>query len=323
MEQGNRTTVTEFIFLGLSSSREVQLALFFLFLILYISVLLGNLLLIVAIQSDPRLNCPMYFFLAKLAFLDICYCSVTSPKALKDFFSSFKAISYGGCMAQVFLIHFLGAAELLLLVGMAFDRYMAVCRPLHYASLVNPKLCWMVVVAAWTGGLVHAVTLMSFVTELQFCGLNNTLDSFYCDIPQVAKLACASVSSTEIIAFASNEGVILPCFLMLIASYCFLLLKLRSYPPKARSNVTSTCITHVIVIVFMFSPAIYIYWYPFRNVAVDKSVTVFHTMIFPLTNPVIYTLRNKEVASSMKRMIHRYFLLQVGTQESYTWDKFP
>uniref|UniRef100_A0A8D0GBI2 Olfactory receptor n=1 Tax=Sphenodon punctatus TaxID=8508 RepID=A0A8D0GBI2_SPHPU len=309
MEKGNLTTVTEFILLGLSQAQEVQLFLFVLFLLFYAVILPGNILIIVTIQSEPRLGSPMYFFLANLALLDIFYCSITPPKMLVDFFSGQKTISYAGCIAQIFFLHFLGAAEAFLLIGMAYDRYVAVCQPLRYSALVNRRVCWSLVAMAWIGGFLHAVILVTLTAQLPFCG-PNVLYNFFCDIPQVIKLACANTYEAEVLTFSNNGLVILLCFLLLLTSYTFLLLKLHGYSgsAKGKSKITSTCITHIIVIFVMFCPAIYLYCHPFHTVAMEKLVAVFHTVVFPLTNPMIYTLRNKEVKVAMRRKLSRYLL---------------
>ncbi|XP_024058410.2 olfactory receptor 4N5-like [Terrapene carolina triunguis] len=305
MGQENWTVVTTFVLLGLSPAHEVQLILFFLFLIFYTVVLPGNVLIILTVWGDPRLGSPMYFLLANLAFLDICYCSVTPPKMLADFFSRRKTISYMGCMAQIFFLHLLGAAEAFLLLTMAYDRYVAVCQPLRYTSMVSRGVCWALVGASWAGGFIHAIILVGLIAQLPFCG-PNVLDNFFCDVPQVIKLACTDTALVEILTFSNNGLVILLCFLFLLVSYSLLLLKLRARSPRGQSKVASTCITHIIVVFVMFVPAIYIYCRPFRAVPLEKVVAVLHTVVFPLTNPMIYTLRNKEVKSAMRRMVGRY-----------------
>ncbi|KAM9121528.1 olfactory receptor 4N2-like [Pangshura tecta] len=305
MGQENWTVVTTFVLLGLSPAHEVQLILFFLFLLFYIIVLPGNILIILTVWGDPRLDSPMYFLLANLAFLDICYCSVTPPKMLADFFSRHKTISYRGCIAQIFFLHLLGAAEAFLLLTMAYDRYVAICQPLRYTSTVSRRVCWALVGASWAGGFIHAIILVGLISQLPFCG-PNVLDNFFCDVPQVIKLACTDVVLVEILTFSNNGLVILLCFLLLLVSYSLLLLKLWACSPQSQSKVASTCITHMIIVFVMFVPAIYIYCRPFHTVPLEKVVAVLHTVVFPLTNPMIYTLRNKEVKSAMRRMVGRY-----------------
>ncbi|XP_044300692.1 olfactory receptor 4M1-like, partial [Varanus komodoensis] len=302
MEQKNISEVSGFLLLGLSQVKEVQFALFLVFILFYLLILPGNILIIVTIWMDHHLAFPMYFFLANLAFLDICYCSVTPPKMLADFLSEHKTISYGGCMCQLFFLHFLGAAEIFLLMAMAYDRYVAICRPLQYLYLVSRGVCCTWVGVSWLGGFVHAIILVLLTHQLPFCG-PNILDNFFCDINQVIKLACTDTYMVEILTFINNGLVILTSFTLLLISYAILMLKLR--PSTTQGKVSSTCVTHIIVIFVMCAPAIYLYIYPLEPLPMDKMVAVFHTVIFPLLNPMIYTMRNKVIKSSMKKLIKR------------------
>ncbi|NXF40947.1 OR4M1 protein, partial [Nyctibius bracteatus] len=307
METENKTEVTEFVLLGLSQTREVQRFLFFLFLLFYVIVLPVNILIIFTVRGDPQLDSPMYFFLANLAFLDICYCSVTPPKMLVDFFSQQKTISSRSCIAQLFFLHFLGGAEIFLLIAMAFDRYVAICKPLHYGTLMTKMLCWVLVGAAWAGGFTHSVIQVAFVVHLPFCGPNE-LDNFFCDVTQVIKLACTNTYILEFIMFVNSGLVIFICFILLLISYVVLLIRLKTGISRGKNKATSTCTTHIIIVFVMFGPAIYIYCWPFCSLPLDKVVAVFHTMVFPLMNPMIYTLRNREILSAMKRLLLQYFL---------------
>ncbi|XP_019368759.1 PREDICTED: olfactory receptor 4N2-like [Gavialis gangeticus] len=304
MEHRNGTVVTEFVLLGLSQTREVQLFLLGLFLLFYSLILPANVLIILTIHKDPRLGSPMYFFLANLAFLDICYCSVTPPRMLADFFSRRKAISYRACLAQLFFLHFLGGAEIFLLIGMAFDRYMAICKPLRYATVVNRGVCWALVVAAWAGGFMHSIIQVALIVPLPFCGPNK-LDNFFCDITQLIKLACTDTYILEFIMFFNSGLATFMCFLLLLISYAALLVRLRASSSHGKSKAASTCVTHIIIVFVMFGPAIYVYCRPFRSFPTDKVVAVFHTVVFPLVNPMIYTLRNREILSAMKRLLDR------------------
>ncbi|XP_005314873.2 olfactory receptor 4N2-like [Chrysemys picta bellii] len=309
MEHGNHTEVTEFLLLGLSETREVQLFLFVLFLLFYIIILPANVLIILSIWGDPHLGSPKYFFLANLAFLDICYCFVIPPKVLSHFLSHHKTISYRGCLAQLFFLHLLGGAEINLLMGMAFDRYVAICQPLRYTTVVSRGVCWALVGAAWAVGFMHSFIQVIPIVRLPFCGPNE-LDSFFCDITQVIKLACTDVYVLEFFMFFNSGLVTMLCFILLLISYGALLVWLwAGGSSKGMSKAASTCITHIIIIIIiMFGPATYIYCRPFRSFPVDKVVAVFHTVVFPLLNPIIYTLRNKEIISAMKRLLGRYGL---------------
>ncbi|XP_060110877.1 olfactory receptor 4N2-like [Heteronotia binoei] len=304
MQQGNESVVKEFVLLGLSQARGVQLLLFVLFLVFYSLVLPANVLIILTIRRDPRLASPMYFFLANLAFLDICYCSVTPPKMLADFFSRHKTISYKGCMAQLFFLHLLGGSEVFLLIAMAVDRYMAICHPLHYSSVVSRPVCSSMVAGSWFLGFVHSIVQVILIVPIPFCGPNK-LDNFFCDITQLVKLACTDTYALELFMFVNSGISTLIGFILLIISYGILLVKVRTGSSQGKSKAASTCITHMIIVVIMFGPAVYIYCHPFLEFPFDKVVAVFHTMVFPLMNPMIYTLRNKEIKQAMRRLLSR------------------
>ncbi|KAM6042920.1 LOW QUALITY PROTEIN: olfactory receptor 4M1-like [Theristicus caerulescens] len=246
METENKPEVTEFELLALSHTCEVQLFLFFLFLFFYVIVLPVNILIILAVRGNPQLDSPMYFFLANLAFLDICCCSSTPPKMLADFFSQQKAISSRNCAVQLFFIHFLGEAEIFLLLAMAFDRYVAICKPLHCASLMRKMFSWVLVGQ-------HGLIQVAIVVHLPFCGPDE-LDNCYCDVTQVIKLACTNTYILEFIMFVNSGLVMFTHFILLPISYGVLLIHLKTGISKA----ASTCTTHIIV---MFGPAIYIYCY--------------------------------------------------------------
>ncbi|XP_014801163.1 PREDICTED: olfactory receptor 4N5-like [Calidris pugnax] len=307
MDHENYTVVTEFVLVGLSQNHEIQMILFFFFLLFYMIILPGNILIILTIWGDSQLGSPMYFFLANLAFLDICYCSVTPPKMLADFFSHHKTISYSACMAQLFFLHFLGAAEAFLLMVMAYDRYIAICKPLHYNRLVNRGICHVLVGATWGGGFIHGIILFALSIRLPLCG-PNILDNFFCDVHQLVKLACTNTYTVEFLMFLNNGVIIIMCFTLLLISYTVLLLKLQTQSFRANNKVAATCVSHIIVVLVMCGPAVYIYGLPFQAVPKEKIVAVFHTVIFPLTNPMIYTFHNKEIKGSMWKLVSKYIL---------------
>ncbi|XP_014443642.1 olfactory receptor 4N2 [Tupaia chinensis] len=305
MEMENSTVVTEFILLGLTQSRGIQLLVFVLILIFYFIILPGNFLIIFTIRSDPGLTAPLYFFLGNLAFLDASYSFIVAPRMLVDFLSEKKVISYRGCITQLFFLHLLGGGEELLLVAMAFDRYIAICRPLHYSTVMNPKACYAMVLALWLGGFVHSITQVALILRLPFCGPNQ-LDNFFCDVPQVIKLACTDTFVVELLMVFNSGLLTLLCFLGLLASYAVILCRVHGSSSEGKKKAMSTCTTHIIVIFLMFGPAIFIYTRPFRTFPADKVVSFFHTVIFPLMNPMIYTLRNQEVKTSMKRLLRQH-----------------
>uniref|UniRef100_A0A8C9ABJ5 Olfactory receptor n=1 Tax=Prolemur simus TaxID=1328070 RepID=A0A8C9ABJ5_PROSS len=305
METENNTVVTEFIFLGLTQSPEMQLLVFVLILLFYLIILPGNFLIILTIRSDPGLTAPLYFFLGNLAFLDASYSFIVAPRMLVDFLSEKKVISYRCCITQLFFLHFLGGGEGLLLVVMAFDRYIAICRPLHYSSVMKPRACYAMLLGLWLGGFVHSIIQVALILRLPFCGPNQ-LDNFFCDVPQVIKLACTDTFVVELLMVFNSGLMTLLCFLGLLASYAVILCYVRRSASEGKNKAMSTCTTHVIIIILMFGPAIFIYTRPFKALPADKVVSFFHTVIFPLMNPVIYTLRNQEVKTSMKRLLSRH-----------------
>ncbi|MBZ3881387.1 Olfactory receptor 4N2 [Sciurus carolinensis] len=206
MEIENETVVTEFILLGLTQSPEIQLLVFVLILIFYLIILPGNFLIILTIRSVPGLTAPLYFFLGNLAFLDASYSFIVAPRMLADFLSERKVISYRGCITQLFFLHFLGGGEGLLLVVMAFDRYMAICRPLHYSTVMSPRACYVMLLALWLGGFIHSIIQVALILRLPFCDPNQ-LDNFFCDVPQVIKLACTDTFVVELL-MVFNSGLI-------------------------------------------------------------------------------------------------------------------
>ncbi|XP_049624627.1 olfactory receptor 4N5-like [Suncus etruscus] len=305
MDKKNSTIITEFILLGLTQSQNIQLLVFVLILIFYLIILPGNLLIILTIKLDPGLSAPLYFFLGNLAFLDASYSFIVAPRMLMDFFSVKKVISYRNCITQLFFLHFLGGGEVLLLVVMAFDRYIAICRPLYYSTVMNPRVCYALVFGLWLGGFIHSIIQVALILRLPFCGPNE-LDNFFCDVPQVIKLACTDTFAVELLMVCNSGLLILLCFLGLLASYAVILCHIHRSASEGKSKAVSTCTTHIIVILLMFGPAIFIYTRPFRALPADKVVSFFHTVIFPLMNPVIYTLRNQEVKASMKKLLMRH-----------------
>ncbi|XP_049753414.1 olfactory receptor 4F4-like [Elephas maximus indicus] len=296
--------VTEFIFLGLSNSQELQVFLFVFFFVFYVGIVLENLLIVITVASDSHLHSPMYFLLANLSLIDLCLSSVTAPKMTVDFFSKRKVISFKGCLGQIFLLHFFGGGELVILIAMAFDRYIAICKPLHYTTIMCGHVCVGIVAAAWGIGFLHSVSQLAFAVNLPFCGPNE-VDSFYCDLPRVIKLACTDTYRLDIMVIA-NSGVLTVCsFVLLIISYTIILVTIQHHPSDRSSKALSTLTAHIIVVLLFFGPCIFIYAWPFPIEALDKFLAVFCSVVTPLLNPIIYTLRNKDMRAAMRRLRKR------------------
>ncbi|XP_061444276.1 olfactory receptor 4Q3-like [Rhineura floridana] len=295
----NTSTVTEFVFLGLSHSRSIQLLLFVLVLACYTVTLLGNLLIVVTVHAEPRLfESPMYFFLANLSILDISWGSVAVPKMMADLASCGQTISYGGCMAQIFFHHFFGGAEMFLLILMAYDRYVAICHPLTYTTTMNRPRCLRLVTSCWAGGFIHSITQLILVLQLPFCGPNE-LDNFFCDIPQVIKLACTDTYVTELLMTANGGLLTVVSFLILLVSYGVILSTFRGHLRESAGKALSTCGSHVMVVSLFFVPCLFVYLVPFSSTSLDKMAAMFYTVITPALNPMIYTLRNREMKEAV------------------------
>ncbi|XP_075609206.1 olfactory receptor 4S2-like [Balearica regulorum gibbericeps] len=300
----NKNNVTEFILHGLTQDKTVSKVFFSLLLVFYASIILGNLLIIITINTSEQLNSPMYFFLRYLSFVDISYSTVTAPKLIYDLLVEKKTISFVGCIAQLFVGHFFGCTEIFLLTVMAYDRCIAICKPLHYTNIVNKHVCGWLVAASWVGGFVHSVVQTLLVIQLPFCGPNE-IDHYFCDVHPLLKLACADTYIIGVIV-AANSGVIsLSCFVVLVVSYAVILVSLRTRSSEGRLKALYTCTSHITVVVLFFGPCIFIYMRPSTTFSADKMVSVFYTIITPMLNPLIYTLRNEDVKNAMKKLWRR------------------
>ncbi|XP_062053895.1 olfactory receptor 9G19-like [Lepus europaeus] len=303
MERGNHT-VTEFILLGFTTNPLMKLVLFVVFLGVYSMTLVGNTTLIVLTCNDSRLHTPMYFFIGNLSFLDLWYSSVYTPKILVTCISEDKSISFAGCLSQFFFSAGLAYSECYLLAAMAYDRYVAISNPLLYAQAMTRRLCISLVLVSYTGGFINAIILTSNTFTLDFCD-DNVIDDFFCDVPPLIKLACDVKESYQaVLYFLLASNVITPTMLIL-ASYLFIIaaiLKIRS--TQGRLKAFSTCSSHLISVTLYYGSILYVYSRPSSSYSLerDKMVSTFYTVLFPMLNPMIYSLRNKDVKEALKKL---------------------
>ncbi|XP_061014404.1 olfactory receptor 4F3/4F16/4F29-like [Dama dama] len=297
----NHSVVSEFVFLGLTNSWEIQLLLFVFSSVFYVASMLGNSLILLTVMMNPHLHSPMYFLLANLSFIDLGVSSVISPKMIYDLFRNRKVISFGGCVTQIFFLHIIGGVEMVLLITMAFDRYVAICKPLHYFTIMSRKKCILLVVAAWIIGLIHSIVQLVFVAKLPFCG-PNIIDSFYCDFPRFIKLACTDTYRLEFMVTANSGFISLGSFFILIVSYIFILISVRKHSSGSSSKALSTLSTHVMVVILFFGPCIFVYIWPHPRSHLDKFLAVFDAVLTPFFNSIIYTFRNKEMKMAMRKL---------------------
>ncbi|NXG37820.1 OR4S2 protein, partial [Dromaius novaehollandiae] len=300
----NVSSVKEFILLGLSKNQGVQKICFVVFLFFYMIIVAGNLLIIITVISSQRLNSPMYFFLCYLSIVDICYSSVTAPKMIADFLVEKKTISFVGCIAQLFGVHFFGCTEIFILTVMAYDRYIAICRPLHYTTLMTRRVCGWMVISSWVGGFVHSMVQTLLTIRLPFCGPNK-IDHYFCDVHPLLQLSCTDTYVVGIIVVANSGMIALSCFFILVMSYIVILFSLKRRTSEGRHKALSTCGSHITVVILFFGPCTFTYIRPSSNLSEDKRVAVFYTVITPMLNPLIYTLRNEEVKSAMRKLWNR------------------
>ncbi|XP_015262619.1 PREDICTED: olfactory receptor 4Q3-like [Gekko japonicus] len=397
----NGSTVTEFIFLGISCSHSIRLLLFVPMLVCYTTIMSGNLLIVVTVTTEPRLHqSPMYFFLASLSIIDAALGCVATPKMMAVLVTCGRTISFGGCMAQFFFLHFFGGSEMLLLTLMAYDRYVAICQPLTYRVTMNRPRCVRLLVSCWVGGFIHSATQLVLILRLPFCGPNeldsfycdvlfahpeedgrprdlwqdrfiwglhgpvllpplfgwfrdaashthglpltyrvamnrprcvrllvscwvggfihsatqlvlilrlpfcgpNELDSFYCDVPQLVRLACANAYVTELLMVANSGLLSLVSFLILLVSYGVIIATLKGHFKERGGKALSTCGSHLMVVSLIFVPCLFVYLIPFSSSRVDKMASIFYTVVTPALNPIIYTLRNHEMKEAMGRL---------------------
>uniref|UniRef100_A0A8D0HIY3 Olfactory receptor n=1 Tax=Sphenodon punctatus TaxID=8508 RepID=A0A8D0HIY3_SPHPU len=307
MAERNYTTVTEFILVGFTDRPKMKAILFVVFLLMYTFTLVGNMGIIIVIQSDPRLHTPMYFFLNSLSVVDICYSSVVAPRTLVNFLVEKKTISFAGCAGQAFFYIVFVTAECFLLAAMAYDRYVAICNPLLYTSVVTRRLCIHLVAWSYIGGILNSIIQITFIVRLPFCS-SNVINHFFCDVPPLLALACSDTYINEMILFALAGVIELSTILTILVSYMFIFFTiLRINSVDGRQKAFSTCASHLTAVTLLYGTTIFMYLRPASSYSLDtdKVISVFYTVVIPMLNPLIYSLRNKEVKEALKRTVER------------------
>ncbi|XP_048073156.1 olfactory receptor 4A47-like [Ursus arctos] len=299
-----RNNVTYFVLLGLTQDPMEQKVLFVMFLLFYIFTVVGNLLIVVTVTVSKTLGSPMYFFLANLSCMDVIYSSSISPTLISEVFFGKSTISFQSCMTQLFIDHLFGGSEVFLLLVMAFDRYVAICKPLHYLVIMRQWVCVVLLVVSWVGGFLHSVIQVSTIYGLPFCG-PNVIDHFFCDMYPLLKLVCTDTYVAGLFVVANGGVICSIVFVLLLTSYGVILHSLKNLSPEGRRKALQTCGSHITVVVFFFVPCIFMYARPAKTFPIDKSLTVFYTVITPMLNPLIYTLRNSEMINAMKKVWKR------------------
>nr|XP_005902272.1 PREDICTED: olfactory receptor 12 [Bos mutus] len=300
-------SLQEFVLDGFEGGPQTQALLFALFLALYVVAVLGNITMMVVITLDARLHSPMYFFLKNLSFVDLCYSSVIAPKALVNFLSSSKVITFEGCIIQFFFFALLGTTEALLLAVMAYDRFVAVCSPLHCPITMCPSVCARLVLVSYCGGCLNSILQASFTFTLPFCSSNH-IDHFFCDVPPLLKLACADTTINELVMFGLCGLIIVGTTLVVLVSYGYITVTiLRMHSRGGRHKLFSTCGSHMTAVFLFYETLFVMYAQPgaVESMEQGKVVSAIYTLVIPMLNPLIYSLRNKDVKDALWRLGQR------------------
>ncbi|XP_026502066.1 olfactory receptor 1009-like [Terrapene carolina triunguis] len=304
-EGRNQTPIVEFILLGFGNVPELQPLLFLMFLVIYVVTVAGSILIVALVVTDQHLHTPMYFFLGNLSCLEICYTSTILPRLLASLLTGDRTISVKGCIVQTYFFGILTATESLLLAAMSYDRYLAICNPLRYAALMNGKICCQLVAGSWISSFLGCTTINIFLFESKFCD-SKEIDHFFCDFSPVVKLSCDDTQTVQLLTFiVSAIGTFVPCLLVLTSYIHIIATILRIPSTTGRQKAFSTCSSHLIVVTVYYGTLITVYVVPTANShkVLHKLFSVFYTVLTPMINPVIYSLRNKEVNESLRKAI--------------------
>ncbi|XP_026579062.1 olfactory receptor 10A7-like [Pseudonaja textilis] len=300
--------ITEFIILGFGKLGQWQSILFFTFLVFYIVAMAGNILIVILVAIDQHLHTPMYFFLGNLSCLETCYISNILPKMMVGLLTDENTISFNGCFLQFFWFGLLVATECYLLSVMSYDRYLAICKPLHYTTSMNARICIQLAVSSWINGLIAALILLSLMLQLTFCG-QNEIDHYFCDTLPLMKLSCSDTSLVELTSFIFTFAFTLPPFVLTMTSYIYIIITILRIPSTiGRKKAFSTCSSHLIVVSMFYGAIMIVYLLPKSEALseVRKIFSLLYTVLPPVANPLIYSLRNKEVKDAMKKTSRKF-----------------
>ncbi|XP_012576674.1 PREDICTED: olfactory receptor 1J4-like [Condylura cristata] len=307
MKQENQSSVSEFLLLGLPIRPEQRGVFFALFLTMYLTTVLGNLLIILLIRLDSRLHTPMYFFLSHLAFADVCFSSVTVPKTLMNMHSDDKSIPYAGCISQIYFFILFGYIDNLLLAVMAYDRYVAICQPLHYNTIMRPELCVSLVAGSWCFSNLHSLLHTLLLDRLSFCA-DNTIHHFFCELTALLNLSCSDVSLHELLILTEGGILVILPLSGILGSYIRIWTTvLRDPSAKKFFKVLSTCGSHLLVVALYYGTMAEVYFFSSSSTSNDKRITasVMYMVVTPMLNPFIYSLRNRDMKRALETLVNR------------------
>ncbi|XP_060111116.1 olfactory receptor 6B1-like [Heteronotia binoei] len=307
IETDNNTAITAFILLGFGNAPALQIPLFLVFLIIYSVTMTGNIIIIVLVITDHHLHIPMYFFLGNLSCLETFYTSTLLPRMLASFLTGDRTISVGGCFIQLYCFGTLVVAECYLLASMSYDRYLAICKPLQYATLMSRRLCFLLSAISWICGITVMTLVMSLMSQLKYCGPRK-IDHFFCELTPVINLSSSDTTLVTLVGLTVSIIDTVPsCLLTLLSYICIIAAIIQIPSSEGRKKAFSTCSSHLIVVSIFYGSLIFVYALPKKEAlrGVDKIFSVFYTVLTPLINPLIYSLRNKEVKKSLMRAVNK------------------